>query len=161
MNLRPLKSLRTVLGAIAVGACLASPAAAAPADLDPSVVQQTVDRASYTVSPRVGESRSRTATLRNDGTSTIETGRSFWIGRLTPSGWKRLHHSRNCAWPADARIIRPGDSYSQRVGLLGRRCRFKALEPGTYRVVKAIWFTDGVSGQARDAIVRARFEVIR
>ena len=58
----------------------------------------------------------------------------------------------------EARIIRPGGSWSQRVGLLGRRCRFRALDPGTYRVVKALRFTDEM-GAYREDVVRARFQV--
>lgn len=148
--------------ALAIIGPLPTVVAAAPlaAASKPSTFQGSVDRADYSVSPRIGRPRSRfIATLRNEGTSTIELGRAFTIGRRTAEGWKRLRHGRNCGWPADARIIRPGDSWSQRVGLLGRNCRFRALEPGTYRVNKRIRFTDAMTSPYREATVRARFRV--
>lgn len=163
--LRPRVGLpgRIVAVAIAALGCLAPVAAAAPlarATTAPTI-QGAVDSASYGVSPRIGQPRSKfIATLRNQGTSTIEVGRGFTIARRTPDGWRRLRHGRNCAWPSDARIIRPGDSWSQRVGVLGRRCRFRALDPGLYRVNKSIRFTDNLSSPRED-VVRARFEVTR
>lgn len=149
--------------ALAVIGCWGPVAAATPLGgaTTESLIQGSIDSATYRVSPRIGQPRSKfIATLRNEGTSTIEVGRDFTISRRTPDGWRRLRHGRNCAWPADARIIQPGDSWSQRVGLLGRRCRFRALEPGVYRVNKPIRFTDNFSAPRED-VVRARFEVAR
>lgn len=160
MHSRSRHAARTIL-VVGLAACLGSPVAAAPLAVQrqEAWVQQTVDRASYTVSPAVGEPRSRfVATLANRGTSTIEVGNPWVIARRTPDGWRRLRHGRRCAWTMEARIIRPGGSWSQRVGLLGRRCSFRALEAGTYRVAKAVRFTDEM-GAYREAVVRARFQV--
>lgn len=148
---------RRAVVAVVAALCLAPSGAAVSA-----FAQGETDNAVYTVDPQRGAPRNRfMATLRNLGTSTIETGRDFAIARLTPDGWRRLRHGRSCAWPADARIIRPGDSYTQRIGLLGSECRFKALDPGRYRVVKSIRFTGGVSSSYREATVRAPFRVVR
>ncbi len=120
------------------------------------------DDADYEVSPAAGRPRTRfVATLRNEGLSTIEYGNPYSIAQRTPDGWRRLRHSRRCAWTMEAHILRPGGSASQRVGWLGRRCRYRRLEPGLYRVSKPIAFTDDGSTDRREDVVHATFRVTR
>lgn len=145
-------------GAIAVAVVPISSSLAAPAAAGAPV--GFVDEASYTVSPQTGRPRTDfVATLRNEGLSTIEYGNPFAIAVRRDGQWQRLRHGRRCAWTMEARILRPGDSATQEVGWLGRKCRYRRLDPGLYRVSKSIRFTEGGSSETREDVIRARFRV--
>lgn len=153
-------SIAATLIATAIGLVPAAGAVVPDPGVASSPVRTAVDRASFVVSPSTGRPGSRfIATLRNEGVSTIEVGNPFSIARRTPDGWKRLRHGRRCVWTMEAYLLRPGGSFSQRVGWFGPRCSYRRLQSGTYRVSKRIRFTDDVS-PAREDIVRARFRVV-
>ena len=142
---------------ILVGVCTAALLIPTPAS---QPVRAGTDGISYTVRPSVGGPRSRyTATLRNQGTRTIEHGEGFTLGVRTNDGWDRMRFGRNCGWPDIGYSMEPGGSWSERVGWLGRRCHFRALPAGRYRVNKWIRVTsDGVS-PGYDKVVRGFFRV--
>lgn len=118
------------------------------------------DGISYTVRPSVGGPRSRyIATLRNQGTRTIEYGEGYRLAMWTGDGWDRMRFGRKCGWPSIGYSMGPGGSWSERVGWLGRRCNYRALPEGRYRVSKWIRVTRAGVSPGYDKVVRGFFRV--
>jgi len=91
-------------------------------------VAVTLDKEEYGIGGRA------VLTVRNIWKSTILVGIDYGLSRKVDGSWIPVLE-KDEAWTAASRVLRPGESYSQVIKLVG-------LQAGEYRLRKKIHHTD-------------------